>query len=298
MTGGLSFYPGGGSNTADGSWKAFAEAVSLIPDVMDSGYLGTVIAGTGSSASIVTGGTLEAGAAVSIKLVAYNTTTGVMNATVNRLKSVIVNTSESEGLQFITTDPSTSNYWSYIKPNFLASSSCGVSSLTTSRLLGRKELSDLPKTDLMDYLQQTSVSDSTGSMLLFGLQAGRGPASTPENMRGSVLPAWRSAYVHLMSYGASFNTTEDPGRALAEQVSWVENNKEPVWRNWAPESGSYMNEGNVFSSTWKQDFYGANYERLLDIKRKFDPTGSLFVWGGVGSDMWNYDLNSGLLCHV
>ncbi|CEJ54888.1 hypothetical protein PMG11_01176 [Penicillium brasilianum] len=298
VTGGLSFYPGGDSNTTDGSWKAFAEAVSLIPDVMDSGYLGTVIAGTGSSASIVTGGTLEAGVAVSINLVAYNTTTGVMNATVSRLKSVIANTSQSEGLQFITTDPSTSGYWSYIKPNFLASSSCGVSSLTTSRLLGRKELSDLPKTDLMDYLQQTSVSESTGSMLLFGLQAGRGPASTPENMRGSVLPAWRSAYVHLMSYGASFNITEDPGRALAEQVNWVENNKEPVWRNWAPESGSYMNEGNVFSSTWKQDFYGANYERLLDIKHKFDPTGSLFVWGGVGSDMWNYDLNSGLLCHV
>lgn len=46
----------------------------------------------------------------------------------------------------------------------------------------------------------------------------------------------------------------------------------------------------------KYNFYGDNYERLLEIKRKYDPSESLFIWSGLGSDMWNYDLKSGLLC--
>ncbi|RHZ67136.1 putative isoamyl alcohol oxidase [Aspergillus thermomutatus] len=71
---------------------------------------------------------------------------------------------------------------------------------------------------------------------------------------------------------------------------------EPVWRRWAPDTGSYMNEGSAFSSTWKNDFYGENYDRLLAIKRKYDPNESLFIWSGVGSDTWTYDLRSGLLC--
>lgn len=59
-----------------------------------------------------------------------------------------------------------------------------------------------------------------------------------------------------------------------------------------------MNSGNVFSRSWKRDFYADNYDRLLEIKQKYDPTESLFVYSGVGSDRWEYDLHSGLLCQV
>lgn len=135
-------------------------------------------------------------------------------------------------------------------------------------------------------------------MVLFGLQGGSGPTSTPESMRGSVLPAWRSAYVHVMSYGASLNVTADSSDALASGARWYEAKLEPVWRNWAPSMASYKNEGNPFSSTWKHDFYGENYDRLLKIKREYDLSGSSFVWSGVGSDMWEYDLHSDLLCRV
>ncbi|KAJ5697725.1 hypothetical protein N7488_011409 [Penicillium malachiteum] len=300
VAGGLAFYPSKGSNNSDRSWEAFAEVVSLIPDLMDFGYAGNIIAATGQSAAMVIGSSgIDNGVAVTISLVAYNMTTGVMNATISRLQSRISNASHSHDLQFVPSAPSVSGYWDYIKPNFLSSASCGVSSLMSSCLLGRAELSDLPKADLTTYLQKASISKSgTGSMLLFGLQAGRGPANVPEEMRGSVLPAWRSAYAHMMSFGASYNSTLEPSEGIADQADWIEQNLEPVWRNWAPDSGSYMNEGNVFSSTWKQDFYGVNYDRLLDIKNKYDPSGTLFVWAGVGSDMWNYDMQTGLLCHA
>jgi hypothetical protein len=70
--------------------------------------------------------------------------------------------------------------------------------------------------------------------------------------------------------------------------------KEPFWREWAPNTGAYMNEGNPFSSAWKLDLYGDNCDRLLEIKRKHDPIESLYTWSGLDSDVWHYDLRSGL----
>lgn len=67
---------------------------------------------------------------------------------------------------------------------------------------------------------------------------------------------------------------------------------------WAPDTGAYMNEANTFNTHWKKDFYGVYYEELLGIKMKYDPGESLFVRNGVGSDRWDYDLDSGLLCRV
>ena len=40
------------------------------------------------------------------------------------------------------------------------------------------------------------------------------------------------------------------------------------------------------------------YDALLAVKRKYDPTESLYAISGVGSDEWEYDLDSGLLCRV
>ncbi|BCS28291.1 uncharacterized protein APUU_61339A [Aspergillus puulaauensis] len=220
-----------------------------------------------------------------------------MNSTVNKLASQIQ--TAAHGRVTVTPQtPSSGSYWDSTKPNPLASQSSGASGMMTSRLLGRAELVDLPRADLRSYLQQILVSSDrdSGSMTLFGLQGGPGPARTPAERRGSVHPAWRTAYVHAMTYGAPLDATADASKALAAASEWYESHIEPVWRNWALGGGSYANEGNVFSSTWKEDFYGENYDRLLGIKHKYDPSMSLFVYGGVGSDEWEYDLHSGLLC--
>ena len=51
-----------------------------------------------------------------------------------------------------------------------------------------------------------------------------------------------------------------------------------------PGGSSYVNEGNFFEPNWKQEFWGPNYERLLRIKRDYDPTNLFRVHHGVGSD--------------
>lgn len=70
----------------------------------------------------------------------------------------------------------------------------------------------------------------------------------------------------------------------------------------APKSGAYLNEvctiiawgdiANIDSQAsagdldWKTDFYGANYDRLLSVKNKYDPDHMFYGRTAVGSDYW------------
>ncbi|KAL4812432.1 hypothetical protein BDW67DRAFT_178754 [Aspergillus spinulosporus] len=275
VTGGLTFYAdqGAGSNASEASLDALVEAARSIPDLMDSGLTGTVMALTGSQAPSLLGLSVNEslpGVAGVISLTGFNSSIAALNTTFNELASRL---SRASG-ENVTINPQT-----------ISSQSCCIIS---SRLLGRRELVDTPRDQVRRYLRQilTPSPGKSGSMALFGLQGGPGTSGTPELRRGSVHPAWRRAYT-----------------ALKSGADWYEGHIEPVWREWTgEEGGSYANEGNVFSSTWKGDFYGPRdsgiYEKLLHVKKKYDPNGSLFVWGGVGSDEWECDPQTGLLCQA
>jgi FAD/FMN-containing dehydrogenase len=60
-------------------------------------------------------------------------------------------------------------------------------------------------------------------------------------------------------------------------------------RTIAPDGGSYVSESDYFDDDWKRSYWGANYERLASIKRKYDPQGLFFVHHGVGSEEWSAD---------
>ena len=54
-------------------------------------------------------------------------------------------------------------------------------------------------------------------------------------------------------------------------------------RRATPDAGAYVNEADYFEPDWQQSFWGSNYRRLLDIKRRYDPTNLFRVHHGVGS---------------
>jgi len=60
----------------------------------------------------------------------------------------------------------------------------------------------------------------------------------------------------------------------------------PALVSLSPDAGSYINEGDPTEENWQEVFYGANYERLLGIKKQWDPKGLFWNKNGVGSDMW------------
>jgi hypothetical protein len=57
----------------------------------------------------------------------------------------------------------------------------------------------------------------------------------------------------------------------------------------APSTGAYVNECDYFQPNWQSAFWGPNYSRLAEIKRRYDPDGLFIVHHGVGSEDWSAD---------
>lgn len=75
------------------------------------------------------------------------------------------------------------------------------------------------------------------------------------------------------------------GRAAAKAIDQCMGRLRAV----AGQTGSYVNETNYFQKEWQQAFWGDNYSRLAEIKRRYDPDGLFFVHNGVGSEGWSRD---------
>lgn len=60
-------------------------------------------------------------------------------------------------------------------------------------------------------------------------------------------------------------------------------------RSVAPDAGSYSSEMAYGADEWQARAWGPHYARLLDIKRRYDPTGLFTGHHQVGSEMWSED---------
>ncbi len=54
-----------------------------------------------------------------------------------------------------------------------------------------------------------------------------------------------------------------------------------------PHGGAYVSESNFFQEDWQHAYWGDNYARLAEVKKKYDPAGLFFVHNGVGSEEWS-----------
>ena len=52
----------------------------------------------------------------------------------------------------------------------------------------------------------------------------------------------------------------------------------------SPNTGSYVSESNYFQQHWQHAYWGTNYDRLRQVKKKYDPSGLFVVHNGVGSE--------------
>lgn len=278
----------------ESTWKALSSFLRQVPDLMDAGLAGAmVIQGHHDGAVSVNQGFYAFGKS---KAEAER----LNNQIISRIRSAaggnssVLSVTASE-----TSDPIP--YKTFFEAlNAAGSNQAGAVSVPTSHLLGRPELSEIDDDTLISYLRRaiTNSVPSNSGYGVFGLQGGPGPAKTPENMRGALLPAWRHTYLHAMSYSTTVDTSLKPSELFRQVSEDINENKETLWKEWAPNTGAYMNEANPFDPDFKNNFYGSSYDRLVEIKKKYDPTESLWVLSGVGSDEWDYDLDTGKLCKI
>lgn len=60
-----------------------------------------------------------------------------------------------------------------------------------------------------------------------------------------------------------------------------------------------MNEADFQERDFQTVFYGVNYDRLFEIKEKYDPHQIFYALGAVGSERWYEDKEKGgRLCPV
>lgn len=82
---------------------------------------------------------------------------------------------------------------------------------------------------------------------------------------GPAVMAWNSTYEERLE--AVVNLTKST--ELAEEVI-------------GPGGGAYVHESSVFTKDWQESYWGTNYDRLLEIKNKYDPDSLLNCWKCVG----------------
>jgi hypothetical protein len=307
VTGIVQIKPRFGTNVShEASWSTVAAWLGRLPDLIDAGMAGAATVATGTTAAgffpdLAPQNPFN-GIALQQILWGFNTTSEAVEAL---LRPVIAELNPGNSTNSsVTISLSTSNFSNYT--SFYSSISgdnvAGGESVTSSRLLGRRELVSTPHSDVVRYLKIAMAGQNAtgGSFATIGLQGGPGVRDAPEERWGALLPAWRTAYLHFISNGATVDSVAagSPKKALDGAAKWYEETREPMWREWSPDSGAYMNEANPFNKNFAKDYYGEGYEALRSVKKKHDPYESLFVLAGVGSDGWNYDLDTGKLCRV
>ncbi|KAL1595301.1 hypothetical protein SLS60_009991 [Paraconiothyrium brasiliense] len=97
--------------------------------------------------------------------------------------------------------------------------------------------------------------------------------------------------VQIMSPGNRFGN----GSAVSANPGWrkaaalVIANKTPTTsaaglRQLAPDMGTYINEASVTEPNWSSSFWGSNYPRLSELKRKYDPDMLFWISPGINAD--------------
>ena len=99
----------------------------------------------------------------------------------------------------------------------------------------------------------------------------------------AVSPSWRKALLHVVFLQLFTANTPQGGDTAAKGIQTVLD----VLKAAYPGAGAYFSES-YRETDWKGTFWGtANYERLLKVKQRVDPTGFFYCIQCVGSDAWD-----------
>ncbi|KAK0621942.1 hypothetical protein B0T17DRAFT_494420 [Bombardia bombarda] len=161
---------------------------------------------------------------------------------------------------------------------------------TGSRLFPKSQWDN--ETFLVAMMDEVKAVVEEGCALIqYNINAAAPKGSVPNSANSH----WRdTAWYAIMGAGWDASTAESINRKITS--NWMQRLKA-----FAP--GGYGNEGDVMEPDFGPAFFGTNYDRLLQIKKKIDPTDVFWAPTAVGSDRWEIrdqnewlTLQTGRLC--
>jgi FAD/FMN-containing dehydrogenase len=117
------------------------------------------------------------------------------------------------------------------------------------------------------------------------IAAARDTATNPAVLEAFALAIIATGAMHSNPGLAGHEPDMVKGKAEAAAVTAAADRLRAV----VPDAGAYANESNYFDRTFQKSYWGPNYPRLAEIKKKYDPEGLFFVHNGVGSEEWSRD---------
>lgn len=107
-------------------------------------------------------------------------------------------------------------------------------------------------------------------------------------------PYWREAAFDAV-IGILFDYTDwKPNIASANAITY---DLLPQLSKLTPNGAAYLNEADFQQPDWQATFYGSNWDKLSQIKAKYDPHGTFYALGAVGSEQWTQE-SDGRLCKM
>ncbi|EFJ12370.1 hypothetical protein SELMODRAFT_1347, partial [Selaginella moellendorffii] len=160
----------------------------------------------------------------------------------------------------------------------------GTNEILASRLLPRSLFVNSPDAIADAYMDILTRNSSNGARnFILTMSVGGGAGALGDEHSAALNPAWRKALWHTIIQAVWDDDASDD----VIQHKFVDiTNANQVFRDLAPESGSYMNEGDYNEPDWQTSFFGEHYERLVEIKALVDPHDVLACRNCVGSEAW------------
>ncbi|KAG9258564.1 uncharacterized protein F5Z01DRAFT_670274 [Emericellopsis atlantica] len=171
------------------------------------------------------------------------------------------------------------NLYSAWKKHFPTVPVGGTTARTANRLLPRKNWEDAELLNKTIKTVRSIVED--GAFLVHYNINGPKPEGVSDN---AVNPAWRDTMMfNIIGVMWDANATEEEIAAANKKLTGDLSQR---LKDISPGAGAYNNEGDLMDPEWQESFYGQNYDRLLEIKKKIDPRDLFWAPTAVGSEGW------------
>jgi FAD/FMN-containing dehydrogenase len=251
------------STTADNFYAGIEKFHSLLPAMVDAG---SMVVYYFSDAFFQIG-----------PLTAYNKTSAEVKTIMGDLLTALDGLQIPYTASYTQSATYTEHYNTYFGPLPYGNINVGIAQYG-GRLIPRATIQN----NTAAFMQMARNITQDG-VLFIGV--GTDVSAPAETVYNSVLPAWRSTLVHA-TLTTPWNFTAPWADMLALQDKMTDSIM-PQIEAVTPGSGAYMNEADFRQPNYQEVFFGSNYDKLLNIKNKWDPYHLFYAIKSVGSDYWN-----------